>query len=47
VHDGPYTFVDGEVVETGLVPWDDLRGWTAERTCCPDSLAAVLPLLPQ
>jgi 8-oxo-dGTP pyrophosphatase MutT (NUDIX family) len=45
-HDGPFTFVDGEVERTDLVPWRELRAWIARHTCCPDSLAMVLPLLP-
>ncbi len=45
-HDGPFTFVDGEVERTELVPWTALRAWTATRTCCPDTLAMVVPLLP-
>jgi len=45
-HDGPFTFVDGEVERTELVPWAALRAWTATRTCCPDTLSLVLPLLP-
>jgi 8-oxo-dGTP pyrophosphatase MutT (NUDIX family) len=45
-HDGPFVFVDGEVEETDLVPWSDLRAWISRHTCCPDSLAMVLPLLP-
>jgi 8-oxo-dGTP pyrophosphatase MutT (NUDIX family) len=45
-HDGPYTFVDGEVELTDLVPWHELRAWTAKHQCCPDTLAMVLPLLP-
>jgi isopentenyldiphosphate isomerase len=45
-HDGPFTFVDGEVDEIAFVPWSELRAWTATRTCCPDTLSMVLPLLP-
>jgi isopentenyldiphosphate isomerase len=47
VHDGPVTFADGEVTETALVPWGELRAWAAQRTCCPDTLSMVLPLLPE
>ena len=46
-HDGPFSFVDGEVDEIALVPWPELRAWTARHTCCPDTLSMVLPLLPQ
>jgi len=45
-HDGPYTFVDGEVERTDLVPWHEVRAWVADHTCCPDTLSMVLPLLP-
>ncbi len=44
--DGPFTFADGEVDEVVRVPWDELRAWMGERTCCPDTAAMVLPLLP-
>jgi 8-oxo-dGTP pyrophosphatase MutT (NUDIX family) len=47
MHDGPYTFLDGEVEETALVPWNELRAWTAAHTCCPDTLSMVLRLLPE
>jgi 8-oxo-dGTP pyrophosphatase MutT (NUDIX family) len=47
VHDGPYTFVDGEVEETRFVPWAELRAWTAAHRCCPDTLSILLPLLPE
>jgi len=45
-HDGPYTFVDGEVERTDLVSWHEVRAWGATHTCCPDTLSMVLPLLP-
>jgi isopentenyldiphosphate isomerase len=45
-HDGPYEFADGEVEEIALVPWEELRAWASARSCCPDSLSMVLPLLP-
>ena len=42
-HDGPFTFVDGEVEQIELVPWNELRAWTSStdaaptrcRWCCP------------
>ncbi|HEX2383829.1 MAG TPA: NUDIX domain-containing protein [Acidimicrobiales bacterium] len=45
-HDGPFTFVDGEVDRIELVPWEQLRAWTSRHRCCPDTLSMVLPLLP-
>jgi isopentenyldiphosphate isomerase len=44
-HDGPVSFVDGEVVETDWVGLDDVLEWLDERTVCPDSIAIVLPRL--
>ena len=29
-HDGPYTFVDGEVERTDLVPWHEVRAWARD-----------------
>lgn len=43
--DGPFTFADGEVVETARVPLADLPGWVASHEVCPDSVAVALPLL--
>lgn len=43
--DGPFTCPDGEVVELATVAPADLARWTSERTCCPDSVGLVLPLL--
>jgi 8-oxo-dGTP pyrophosphatase MutT (NUDIX family) len=45
--DGPFTFGDGEVVETAWVPLADLPAWLAGRPLCPDSVAIALPLLDQ
>jgi isopentenyldiphosphate isomerase len=44
--DGPFTFADGEVVETAWVPVAELAAWLAGRELCPDSVAIALPLLP-
>ena len=44
--DGPFTFADGEVVETAWVAREELPGWLAGRDLCLDSLAIALPLLP-
>ena len=43
--DGPFTFADGEVVETARVAAGDLRRWMEGRPLCPDSIAIALPLL--
>jgi 8-oxo-dGTP pyrophosphatase MutT (NUDIX family) len=45
VHDGPYSFADGEVVEAELVALDDLPRLLGERQFLPDSIALLLPLL--
>ncbi|MPY94501.1 MAG: NUDIX domain-containing protein [Acidimicrobiia bacterium] len=42
---GPFAFADGEVVEAGWVPLDELEAWVGAHAVCPDSLAGVLPLL--
>jgi isopentenyldiphosphate isomerase len=44
--DGPFTFADGEVVETAWVAPSELPAWLAGRPVCPDSVAIALPLLP-
>lgn len=43
--DGPFTFPDGEVVETAWVAPDGLPAWVGGRLLCPDSVAIALPLL--
>ena len=45
VHDGPYTPVDGEVVELRLVDPDGLHAIAATTPFVPDSWSMVLPLL--
>lgn len=45
VHDGPFVFVDGEVVAAELVTADELQRRLATDPFVPDSLALVLPLL--
>jgi isopentenyldiphosphate isomerase len=47
VHDGPYTFVDGEVVEARLVDRDELRAMLATVDVLPDSVALMARLLPE
>ncbi len=39
------TNTDGEVSSFGRVRLDELEGWVAERSVCPDSAQAVAPLL--
>jgi 8-oxo-dGTP pyrophosphatase MutT (NUDIX family) len=43
--DGPFTFADGEVVETAWVELSGLRDWLARHEVCDDSVALSLPLL--
>jgi isopentenyldiphosphate isomerase len=45
VHDGPFTFADGEVLEARFVTRVELDELVASRPFLPDSLALVLPLL--
>ena len=44
--EGPFTFADGEVVETAWVAPADLPAWLAGGPVCPDSVTIALPLLP-
>jgi len=44
--DGALDFADGEVAESAVVRLEDLDGWLAGRSMCPDSVALVRPLLP-
>ena len=43
--EGPFTFSDGEVVETEWVELGGLRDWLARHEVCDDSVALSLPLL--
>ena len=45
VHDGPFTFADGEVIGAEWVEPLRLPVVLAERAFCPDSLALCLPFL--
>jgi isopentenyldiphosphate isomerase len=45
VHDGPFTFPDGEVVAHAWVRPEQLADWAAERSVCEDSLAVVVPTI--
>lgn len=47
VHDGPYTFADGEVVEARLVARDELGQMMSHLDFLPDSVALLTPLLPE
>jgi isopentenyldiphosphate isomerase len=46
VHDGPFRFADGEVVEARFVTTGELRRLVAAEPFLPDSVALVLPLVP-
>jgi 8-oxo-dGTP pyrophosphatase MutT (NUDIX family) len=43
--DGPFTFPDGEVVDSRWVPLAGLDDWLGRRAVCPDTVAIVRPLL--
>ena len=45
-HDGPFSFSDGEVIESAWVPMVDLIDWLGQHQVLPDSRALVLPFLP-
>ncbi len=45
VHDGPFTFADGEVAEARWVTFDDLDTMLATHQFLPDSITLLLPLL--
>jgi isopentenyldiphosphate isomerase len=45
VHDGPYRFADGEVVEARWVDRAGLDALRATASFCPDSVAIGLPLV--
>ncbi len=45
-HDGPFTFSDGEVIESAWVPLIGLLEWLETHQVLPDSRALVLPFLP-
>jgi 8-oxo-dGTP pyrophosphatase MutT (NUDIX family) len=45
VHDGPFTFPDGEVAEARWVTFDELESMRATHRFLPDSLALLLPLI--
>lgn len=43
VHDGPFTFRDGEVVDHAWVPASELSTWLSSHELCGDSVAVVVP----
>lgn len=45
-HDGPFSFSDGEVIESAWVPLPQIFDWLADHQVLPDSRALVLPFLP-
>ena len=45
VHDGPFTFDDGEIVEARWVTLAELQAMRSTHRFLPDSLALFLPLL--
>lgn len=45
VHDGPFNFDDGEIVEAHWVTFAELEAMRATNRFLPDSLALLLPLL--
>jgi 8-oxo-dGTP pyrophosphatase MutT (NUDIX family) len=45
VHDGPFTFDDGEVVEARWVSLTELAAMRTDHDFVPDSIALLLPLL--
>ena len=45
VHDGPFTFDDGEVVEARWISLADLESMRADHDFTPDNVALMLPLL--
>jgi isopentenyldiphosphate isomerase len=45
VHDGPFTFNDGEVIEARWVTFDELDAMRETHEFLPDSIAMLLPHL--
>ncbi len=45
VHDGPFTFTDGEIAEVRWVTWSELDALRAVHAFVPDSIALLLPLI--
>jgi 8-oxo-dGTP pyrophosphatase MutT (NUDIX family) len=45
IHNGPFTFADGEVEEARWVTFDELDSMRATHHFLPDSIAMLLPLI--
>jgi 8-oxo-dGTP pyrophosphatase MutT (NUDIX family) len=45
IHDGPFTFADGEVEEIRWVTFDELDSMRTTHRFLPDSIAMLLPLI--
>ncbi|MDP9463022.1 MAG: NUDIX domain-containing protein [Actinomycetota bacterium] len=45
VHDGPFTFADGEVAEARWVTFSELDSLRASHRFLPDSITLLLPLI--
>jgi isopentenyldiphosphate isomerase len=45
IHDGPYAFDDGEVVEASLIDLSEVLAWASRVDVVPDSWALVRPML--
>ncbi|MEY2402162.1 MAG: hypothetical protein QOJ08_2273 [Ilumatobacteraceae bacterium] len=45
IHDGPFTFADGEVEEVRWVTFDELDTMRTTHHFLPDSIAMLLPLI--
>ena len=45
VHDGPFTFDDGEVVEARWITLNELKAMRSDHDFVPDSLALLLPFI--
>ncbi len=45
VHDGPFTFADGEVADARWVTFDELDAMRATHRFLPDSITLLLPLI--
>ena len=44
-HDGPFSFPDGEVVDSARIARSEVIGWIRGRSHCPDSVDLVAPVL--
>lgn len=46
-YDGPITFTDGEVQRSQRVPLQEIGEWFENRQVCADSMALVIPKIPE